>query len=208
MVLCSNDSSRAFISAATESGKLGWLMGPTHFKNPKQGIPFALDNDGFINWTKKTPFNELRWIEMLERVKQTGLSPIWILVPDSVADRKGTLLKWREYYNVAKSYEWPLAFAVQDGMTVSDVPKEADVVFVGGSTEWKWWTVKMWCDSFPRVHVGRVNGIRQLWICQDYGAESCDGSGFFREGFHGKRANGLKVWLHLKTNPQKELFVL
>ncbi len=77
-------------------------------------------------------------------------------------------------------YGWPLAFAVQDGMTVEDVPGDADVIFVGGSTEWKWRTVAMWCAAFQRVHVGRVNTYRRLWECHDAGAESIDGTGWTR----------------------------
>lgn len=181
-------------------------MGPRHFKTPKEGVPFALDNDGYIDWQKGLPFNDKAWLEMADAVKSSGSVPMWILVPDSVGNRRETINRWHEYSSVASRYGWPLAFAVQDGMTNSDVPHGADVVFVGGTTEWKWWTAKRWCQFFPRVHIGRVNGLKRLWECQDMGAESCDGSGFFREGFHGKRANGLKAWLHLKTNPQMTLF--
>ena len=81
---------------------------------------------------------------------------------------------------VIRSYGWPAAFAVQDGMTSGDVPAEADVVFVGGSTAWKRRTMHEWCDHFPRVHVGRVNTGRWLWECDEAGAESCDGTGWFR----------------------------
>ena len=70
--------------------------------------------------------------------------------------------------------------AVQDGMEPGDVPAEAGVVFVGGSTEWKWRTVRDWCDAFDRVHVGRVNTNGKLWECHEAGAESCDGTGWFR----------------------------
>lgn len=74
-----------------------------------------------------------------------------------------------------------MAFAAQDGMTPADVPSDADVVFVGGSTSWKWANLRMWTDNFPRVHVGRVNSRRLLEQAEQAGAESCDGTGWFRD---------------------------
>jgi hypothetical protein len=71
--------------------------------------------------------------------------------------------------------------AVQDGMTPADVPKECAVVFVGGTTSWKWRSLPMWASSFSRVHVGRVNSIRLLLMAENAGAESCDGTGWFRD---------------------------
>jgi len=52
---------------------------------------------------------------------------------------------------------------------------------VGGSTEWKWRTVRGWCADFQHVHVGRVNGERELWQAHEAGAESCDGTGWGRD---------------------------
>jgi hypothetical protein len=65
-------------------------------------------------------------------------------------------------------------------MTPQDVPSDADVIFVGGSTDWKRRTMSMWCEVFDRVHVGRINTERWLWECDEAGAESCDGTGWFR----------------------------
>jgi len=41
-------------------------------------------------------------------------------------------------------------------------------------------TLRQWTAAFPRVHVGRVNTERLLWIAHYAGAESCDGTGWFR----------------------------
>jgi hypothetical protein len=66
-------------------------------------------------------------------------------------------------------------------MTPDDVPDDADIVFVGGTTEWKWKNILMWTKNFKRVHVGRVNSYGLLWKAHEAGAESCDGTGWFRE---------------------------
>ena len=99
---------------------------------------------------------------------------------------------WDRYSRVASDYGWPLAFAVQDGMVPADVPSAANVVFVGGTTEWKWNTVATWAAAFPRVHVGRVNG-HAIWECDRLGVESIDGTGWFRDD--GRKGRILKDWI-------------
>ncbi len=98
-----------------------------------------------------------------------------------------------------------MAIAVQDGMTPSDVPKEASVIFVGGTTSWKWRNLKTWTENFPRVHVGRVNTYKLLWMAHDAGAESADGTGWFRGD--AKQLAGLTKYLEESSGagkPQNE----
>lgn len=167
-------------------------------------MPYALDNDAWGCFLKSLPFNETAWLRMLDKVPASQ-PPLWALVPDVVADKDKTLDAWAKHLPSVAGRGWPLAFAVQNGMSPIDVPIEADVVFIGGTTEWKWSTVKLWVDNFPRVHIGRVNGARRLWIAQRIGAESCDGSGYFRATTNGLEARKLKAWLHHETDPQREL---
>lgn len=179
-------------------GKIGWLVGPrwrTKIKL-KTEIPFALDNDAFTCWRDGKPFDVASWRATLTWAKQSGFTPLWVLVPDVVADRDATLDSWHQYRDEAKSFGWPLAFAVQDGMKPEDVPNDASVVFVGGTTDWKWRNVPMWASSFPRVHVARVNGEHRLWRCEELGIESVDGSGWFRDGQNGRKARGLLRWIN------------
>lgn len=194
LVLCSNHSSKAFIAYARQhQGKLGWILGPSYWKQPRNDVPYALDNDAFVAWKNKTEWSEPDWIEMLDKTKLWHSPPIWVLVPDIVADAEGTFRQWAKYSLIASEYGWPLAFAVQDGMGRFDVP-ECDVVFVGGSTEWKWQTARMWCQHFPRVHIGRVR-TGKLQLAEEMGAESVDGSGFMRETFHGRPARLLRAFV-------------
>ena len=73
-------------------------------------------------------------------------------------------------------------------------------MFVGGSTEWKYWAVKEFSPRFP-THVGRVNG-NHLWFCYCAGAVSCDGSGWFR-GDHKQLAKLLEYLrcVNVEVNP-------
>jgi len=155
-------------------------------------MPYALDNDAFIAWSQKKEWNASAWREMLKWAKMTGMDPLWCLVPDVVANREATLANWKQYSPEAEKYKWPLAFAVQDGMTPQDVPANAAVIFVGGSDAFKFRSLPMWCKCFPRVHVGRVNEVKVLQICERLGAESADGSGWFRDT---RRMPLLESWM-------------
>ena len=164
-------------------GGLGHLYSPGERKGPYPHLPYALDNGAFPAWTSGRAWYEESWWQHAMWYLQQDQSPLWLLVPDVVADRDGTIARWNHYEPRLRSngqLPCDLAFAVQDGMQPSDVPKGAGVVFVGGTTNWKWDTVEMWCAEFPRVHVGRVNGYADLVRCHQAGAESCDGTGWFR----------------------------
>lgn len=203
MVLIGNHSTRALHMAKAYPGKIGWIMGPSHFRKPHQGTPYALDNDAYISWSKQQVWDENAWFRMLVKAEQSDISPLWCLIPDVVANRDSTLKSWEKYQSYVSKLGWDRAFAVQDGMTVGDVPKEADVVFVGGTTSWKWRTVPLWCANFPRVHVGRCAKGKVL-TCEKLGAESCDSSGWFRDTQNGYRVQWLEWWLegHIKPDPE------
>mgnify|MGYP003649797064 CR=1 FL=1 len=177
---------------------LGLMMNKSYLRCDR--YPIALDNGAYGAWASGEPWDEIRWLKMVVRCE--GRSEIeWVVVPDVVADRDATLCSWSRWAWILKrAYGYNLAFVVQDGMTPADVPLgkaitkptgghdavpvAADIVFVGGTTEWKWKTLRMWTAHFPRVHVGKVNSLRQLLAAHDAGAESVDGSGF---AFESKR---------------------
>jgi hypothetical protein len=161
-------------------GCIGHLYSPGGLSSLYDYIPFALDNGKFPVWAAGKTWDEAAFVGMLDRVVNAGGRPRWVLVPDVVADRDGTLREWDRWCSRLQGYGWPLAFAAQDGMVADDVPCEASVVFVGGTTKWKRRTLHDWCDAFDRVHVGRINTDKWLWECHEAGAESCDGTGWFR----------------------------
>lgn len=187
-------------------GRLGWLIGPTAIKKTKlrKWMPFALDNDAYSSWTTGREWNEEAWIAMLDHVKSSGMVPNWILVPDVVADREGTLKKWQTYAPIAARYGWPLAMAVQNGMTPADLPDNAEVIFVGGSSEWKWKTLPMWAETGRRVHVGRVNEVDKLISCESWRVESVDGTGWMQGTDEGRQARDLSQWLSGKYQSHPE----
>lgn len=200
VVMLNNTGIRVGYLAGAFPGLIGHLFSPGSQRGPFPFCKYAFDNGVFA---KGNDWDSAVWVKMLEWGKLSGQSPIWNLVPDAVGDRDATLRKWDEFSPVARQYGWPLAFAVQDGMAERDVPPDAAVVFVGGSTEWKWDTYRDWCSAFPRVHIGRVNTYRRLFDCHDAGAESIDGTGWTRGDQ--RQWRGLNAYLEEATGKRKRV---
>jgi hypothetical protein len=181
--------------------RLGHLYSPGGQRGPWRWLPFALDSGAWSAHLNGTPFDGDAYRALLEwgAGAQSGLppkrqAPLFAVVPDVVSDREGTLESWNRWAGEVAAYNFRPAMAVQDGMTPDDVPAEAEVIFVGGSTAFKWSTMETWCNAFPgRVHVGRVNTYKRLRQCQDAGAVSCDGTGWFRGDK--EQLGGLYRWL-------------
>ena len=195
--------------AGAYPGKVGWLIGPRAAAKTavRPWLPYALDNDAFSAFTSGQPWDEAAWREMLTWARRQASKPRWAIVPDVVADAAATLRNWLRYSGEVAAHGFSLAFAVQDGMTAADVPGNAEVVFVGGSTAWKWRTVPIWAQAFPRVHVGRVNSLERLWRCQDLGVESVDGTGWFRKGVQlSAEVRRLEAFLAGQRDGQTDLF--
>ena len=160
--------------------RLAHLHNPDRLFEPKMGIGWALDNGAYGAWQGGREWSEEPLYVFLERF--AVLRPMWVAVPDVVTDRGATLRMWEKHSDRIAGYGVPLAFVVQDGMTLGDVPTEAATIFVGGSTAWKWRNLTTWVESGKSVHVGRVNTYRHLFQAHDAGAASADGTGFFRGG--------------------------
>jgi hypothetical protein len=184
------------------------MFSPGGFKEPRAWLPYAIDNGKFSVWSAGKQWIESEFFALLDRCRLSQFKPMWITVPDEVANVHATESLFYLYETRLREYGWPLAYVVQDGATESRVPKSADIVFVGGTTKWKWQNAKRFCESFSRVHVGRVNWVDKLEYCESIGAESCDGTGFFRGGPDSIQALQLVDFIsgHRRENEQRRLF--
>jgi hypothetical protein len=205
-----NSSGWFWHSLARETGKLGHLYSPGAERGPWPWLPYAFDNGAFSCWNpKKNTFNhdkwatmEIQWRNLLLWGQCNTQKPLWALVPDVPGQSKATLERWDQYHPEITKARFPLALAVQDGMTYQDVKAlttQPEVIFVGGSTDWKWETIEAWTKHFPRVHVGRCNSPQKLDWLEKIGVESCDGTGWNR----GDKAqtSGLETWLRKSPAP-------
>lgn len=164
-------------------GSVGHLFSPDGQRGPWRELPYALDNGAWGAHKNARAWDEAGWRQLLNWSALSGISPLWAVVPDVVADREQTLRKWPTYAPVVRSFGFRPAFAAQDGMTFDDVPDSECVIFLAGSTKWKLENIAPWCARFPgRVHVARVNTWDRLARCWHAGAISVDGTGWFRKG--------------------------
>lgn len=186
--------------------RIGWLMSPGGWRKPPSWMPYALDNGAYGAWSNKKPWDASAFTDMLEGSRSSH-NPLWVVVPDVVTDREKTIEMWHRWSPIVRSIlpHTPLAFAVQDGMQVEDVPSDADVVFVGGSFDWKWDNLHLWTENFPRVHVARVNSERLLWKADSSGAMSVDGTGWVRGGE--ERLKGLVSYLEKSSHKNQMRFL-
>ncbi|MBX4216020.1 hypothetical protein KW797_03655 [Candidatus Parcubacteria bacterium] len=165
-------------------GGLGHLFTPARVDTPRPHLPYALDNGIYAAWVKHRPWEIIPFIKHVERYAFAELRPLFVVVPDAVADSHRTIELWeRSAEWLRREFRIPLALAVQDGMTRDDVFRLKpfpDWIFVGGTTKWKWSSVEHWTTSFENVHVGRVNSGEKLFLCHSLGVKSVDGSGWFR----------------------------
>ena len=176
-------------------------------------MPMAFDNDAYSAYQNQTEWNESAWYSMLDKMeKEIPADRVeWVLVPDVVGDMRATLANFFLYREAISRRGWPVCFALQDGMVPQDVPCTVDIVFVGGTTKWKWSTLPMWCQAFPRVHVGRVNSLEKLEVCRrlqdEFGSlESIDGTYWFRFRKPSEYLKDFESFFKNEPKPQLELF--
>ncbi len=186
--ICSSEFPRVYLNhsnahrlAEKHPNRIGIIMSPDRTR-PTRGLPFVIDNGAFSAWSNGRKWDGTKFVCLVDDLAKGDDKPEWIVVPDVVGDAMATFKKWGEWHGVLRNAGFTLALAVQDGMTPVAVREytEPDVIFVGGTKEWKRKTLWNWCREFPRVHCGRVNYERWLWDAQRAGCESTDGTGWFR----------------------------
>lgn len=158
--------------------RVGEATQPDEF--PPRRLPYFLDNGAFKLWQNGLPFNEERFLRVIERVKEEGPMPDFVVAPDRVANPTSLeySLSWLpKLLGVA-----PVALAVQDGMTVEQIrpviSKGFDCIFVGGSLEWKFATAPQWCALAKELgipcHIGRIGTRPRAKWAREIGASSVD----------------------------------
>ena len=163
-------------------GLFGHLYSPDGWREPMNCFPYALDNGAYAAYKRGAAWDGEAFLRHCDKTAAADQPPMWVVCPDVVADRAATLRQWDEWApRLRREYGWSLAFAVQDGMAPVDVPGDHSLVFVGGTMTWKLNTLALWCGTFSRVHVARINRVELLYRCQELGAESVDGTGWWHE---------------------------
>lgn len=102
--------------------------------------------------------------------------------PDVVGDAKATLERSAPWLPRIRDLGLPAALVAQDGLTVVSTPwSEFDVLFIGGTTEFKLGRQARELAAHARwlgknVHMGRVNSRVRLQYAHKTGCTSVDGT--------------------------------
>lgn len=143
-----------------------------------QGQSWAGDNQAFTKGFDETRF--FPWLYgTMAPFKATCL---FVTVPDVVGDAQATLDLFQHYRR--DFGDWPVAFVAQDGQELLSLPDDFDVLFVGGSTEWKESRfviriIKQAQELEKQIHIGRVNWGRRyrlFSILKGSNLFTCDGT--------------------------------
>jgi hypothetical protein len=151
---------------------------------PKQGnrIPddalVCLDNGCF---GKGYPGDD-GWMAWLESQRHLAPRALFAVAPDVVGDARATYERSLPFLPFIRSLGFPAAYVIQDGQEDFEPPwDEFDVVFIGGSTEWKLGprAAAIAREANRRdkwVHMGRVNSRRRWSYAEHIGCDSVDGT--------------------------------
>jgi hypothetical protein len=201
-VLLGNGGGAALRLLMETRPEFGNLLSPLGWRTPLTQT-WACDNDVFSSWDKSHDLRlsaekrsywadfwkpcghgEDKWFRMLDKIPRDN-PPMWVLLPDVIADWPATLARARQYRMELAMRGLRVAVALQDGCRYEEALRLLpDAVFVGGTKRWKWSHLEAICAYFqPRgtpVHVGRVSGVKGIAECLRLGVDSCDGTGWVR----------------------------
>lgn len=169
------------VAAARESmasGELGYIDTPSQGNRRPAGVIWCADNGCF---GKGWPGYEA-WVAWLERNAADASTCLFATAPDIVGDAAGTLERSAPWLPVIRELGYPAALVAQDGLEDLDIPWDSfDVLFLGGSTEWKLSpaAARLVAEAKARgkrVHMGRVNSRRRYRYAKAIGCDTVDGT--------------------------------
>jgi hypothetical protein len=182
--------------------RLGFMraLGDTR-PNPRGHCPLAADNGCF---TRPTLYSDRAYAKFLSTMPRPRM--LFATARDVLGDHEATVKLAIPGLRLIRSLGIPAAFVAQDGWQEESTPwDEFDVLFVGGSTEFKFRGGRdavlaakrhnKWC------HMGRVNSLDRLRAAAGIGCNSADGT-FIAFG-PDKRGPEVLRWLDaLKAQPE------
>lgn len=168
-------------TAAAQRDNLGLLLQPGngYVSVLDKYHYWAADNGCFTT----VGFDERKWFEWTITVPKGGC--LFVSAPDIVGDCLGTWERSKTWLPLIRRAGHLAALVAQDGMEHMDNLPEmfeaCDVLFLGGSTEWKLGPAARRLTAIARryglwVHMGRVNSWKRIAIAQDFECDSADGT--------------------------------
>lgn len=161
-------------------GLLACMTTPAQGNRVPDGAHYACDNGKFgKGWPGAGAWFPWLW----STVQRYGAERcLWATAPDVVGDAEATLAESRPWLPAIRGLGIPAAFVAQDGCENGLIPwGEFDVLFLGGSTEWKTGPAAQLVTKVATglgipTHMGRVNSLRRLRLAAEFGCISADGT--------------------------------
>jgi hypothetical protein len=163
---------------AMTAGLLGAIMTPKQGNRLPDSVEWCADNGCY---GKDYPGDE-GWLTWLEGFAYAADRCAFAVAPDVVADAAATLEWSLPFLPQIRDLGYSAAFVAQDGQEHLPVPWGSfDVLFIGGSTEWKLGPAarELVAEAKRRgkpVHMGRVNSRRRYLYADLIGCDSADGT--------------------------------
>lgn len=174
------------LTSAANRRQFGLLIQPDSYGHSAVA-PFAVwaaDNGCFA---KGDAFDTEAWLAWLASIPPAVRKTCaFATAPDVVGDAEATLARSMPWLRKIRALGYPAAFVAQDGseqdMTHLIPWDECDVIFLGGSTEWKLdpnRAGRVAAEALrrgKRLHMGRVNSARRLRLAEAWGCHTVDGT--------------------------------
>lgn len=173
-----NPTSSRKVHKAMSSGTLGFIDTPAQGNKRPEGVEWCADNGCFND----KAFSYSTWWAWLEANAAHADTCVFATAPDVVGDATATIERSRPWLPKIRALGYPAAFVAQDGLEHLHVPwDEFDVLFIGGTTEWKLGAYVRTLVSEAKargvhVHMGRVNSLRRFRYAEAIGCDSVDGT--------------------------------
>lgn len=178
MLYLTSAASSPVIRDAMRAGEIGLLITPADRRKPA-GYPVWAADNGCFGKGYPGDAGYLTWLDELSPHVDRCL---FAVAPDVVGDHEATLARSRPFFTAIRELGYPVAFVAQDGLTADACPwDEFDVLFIGGSTDWKLGpdVVDLCFVAHQRgvpVHLGRVNSAKRLRHAAHLGCATADGT--------------------------------
>lgn len=166
------------IREAMSAGLFAAMTTPAQGNRVPAGAWWAADNGCFGSGY---PGDEA-WLAWLATRSEDRERCLFATAPDVVGDAEATLRRSVPFLPEIRALGYPAAFVAQDGLEDGPVPwDDFDVLFLGGTTDWKLGPAAAELTNQARahgkwVHMGRVNSRRRLFYADAIGCDSADGT--------------------------------
>lgn len=178
MIYFANPTGEPKVHAAMAAGELGFIDTPLQGNVRPQHVVWCADN-GCFNDEK---FDVDVWWRWLQTNAKDAATCMFATAPDVLGDAAATAERSRPWLPKIRALAYPAAFVAQDGSDAVPPPwGEFDVLFIGGTTEFKLGMAARQLVAEAKskglwVHMGRVNGGRRWRFADAIGCDSVDGT--------------------------------